>query len=272
MSPVGVTPLAATLRDLAAVYVTDAESLAALLAQVDTDVDGVRLPTAPATSSAAGTAGDAVARPAALATRRGTQPFGGLLGQAFAAGAAVVGGGAAAQALAPPGVRFDAAGHAYQVLGVSDATGGAEPPAVSTGTDPGAVAGRPRAVPVVERGPGALPGLPALPGRDSGAAADHASGHASPGAYRGTSPAVATDAGRPGGAVGDAAGVSGARPGGSGVPMIGGPAGDHRDGHGHRLPAWLSESEDVWGEELTVTPPLIGAPPDASPLRAPRLL
>jgi hypothetical protein len=58
--------------------------------------------------------------------------------------------------------------------------------------------------------------------------------------------------------LGAAAGASGA-PGGfiPAMPM-GGMAGAGGDANGRRIPAWLVETEDVWGESSTVSPTVIG--------------
>src|SRR3954447_26251754 len=112
MSPVGVTPLAATLNDLASVYLANRDSLEALLTQVDVDINGVAVAAVPATELEApltevapsSTAGDTFASLAAPAGSGGVAaggaaydaahgsgarmlaPYQGLMGDALSAG------------------------------------------------------------------------------------------------------------------------------------------------------------------------------------------
>jgi hypothetical protein len=150
VSPVGVTPLAATMNDLAAVYLTNRNSLEALLTQVEVDINGVAVAAVPTpelatpaiastTVSAGGdnfvsvgtpfagdgaTAGEATYE---LGGARTLTPYGGLMGDTLAAGADAVGSPAVAQRLAPAGVQFGADGQAFRVVDASLS----EPPPVN---------------------------------------------------------------------------------------------------------------------------------------------
>jgi hypothetical protein len=64
-------------------------------------------------------------------------------------------------------------------------------------------------------------------------------------------------------------------PGTPGIPwtagVVGVGVGYDEEGR-RRLPPWLHESADVWGEEVVVISPVIGEVEEPNPLRAPRLL
>jgi hypothetical protein len=338
MSPVGVTPLAATLNDLATVYLNNRDSLEAVLTQVDTDINGVAIGAVPAAeldapaitaataTSAAGDAFASLSAPVAGEGAYGTEvptlaPFGGLMGDALSAGADAVGGPAIAQRLAPAGVQFGADGQAFRVVdmpltdpagperpgaglpagsapaagwpgtAVSSPQAAASPAPVHAragrhaerghhrvvdaaserGTSRQAAFEHPDARPAVPEVP-QVPELPPVPHAGLGAGpADVPHVQAVPAAFDGTGAASAANPGI------DRIAAVGGQPGGGapGVPWAGVGVGvgvGYDDVAGRRLPPWLYESEDVWGEEVVVTSPVIGEVPRPNPLRAPRLL
>lgn len=59
------------------------------------------------------------------------------------------------------------------------------------------------------------------------------------------------------GAVAKTAGTTGGMMGGMPMGMMGG-MGDSGMGGARRVPAWLQETEDIWGESTAITPPVIG--------------
>ncbi|MDG4829497.1 WXG100 family type VII secretion target [Solwaraspora sp. WMMD1047] len=95
-------------------------------------------------------------------------------------------------------------------------------------------------------------------------------GGAAPAAYSALAGASGGGAEAASGFAGAAAGAGGAgRPGGMGMvppmPMGMMGAGDAGAGSGRRIPPWLVETEDIWGEAAIVTAPVIGEDPDPGP-------
>ncbi|GAA1981453.1 WXG100 family type VII secretion target [Amycolatopsis minnesotensis] len=113
---------------------------------------------------------------------------------------------------------------------------------------------------------GGLGGSGGLGGFDGGAIGGGAGvDGAAPAAHTGLSGATGTG-GALSGLAGGAAGAAGAAAAKSAMPMMpfmpmGMGAGDL--GSGRRIPPWLVETEDVWGESAAVAPPVIGTEPDA---------
>ncbi|MGO1052368.1 WXG100 family type VII secretion target [Crossiella sp. CA198] len=70
-------------------------------------------------------------------------------------------------------------------------------------------------------------------------------------------------AGAMGAAAGAAQGMAGGMPMMPMMPMGGGQGGDM--GGGRRIPPWLVETEDVWGESSVITPQVIGEEPENRP-------
>ena len=80
-------------------------------------------------------------------------------------------------------------------------------------------------------------------------------------------PAAAGVSGLSAGAAGVASGVGGATGAAGGMPMGAGMGGGGMDG-ARRSPAWLVETDDVWGEQSVVAPSVVGddaPPPDPRP-------
>jgi uncharacterized protein YukE len=90
-------------------------------------------------------------------------------------------------------------------------------------------------------------------------------GGTGPGSPASAYPGLVSGAGSAAGVAAGAASNLGAAAGASGAPggfipamPMGGMAGAGGDANGRRIPAWLVETEDVWGESSTVSPTVIG--------------
>jgi hypothetical protein len=94
-------------------------------------------------------------------------------------------------------------------------------------------------------------------------------GGAAPAAYSALAGATGGGPEAASGFAGAAAGAGAGRPGGMGMvpPMPMGMMGgaDGGTGSGRRVPPWLIETEDIWGEAAIVTAPVIGEGPDPAP-------
>ncbi|WP_103339826.1 WXG100 family type VII secretion target [Amycolatopsis sp. CA-126428] len=137
----------------------------------------------------------------------------------------------------PPGTKLGGGG-----AGVEGGSGGGIPIGGGDAPSLGGGAG----VPV---GGGGLTGPGEVPAAHSGLAGDGGAGNALSGLAGGAA-----------GAVGAAA-AKGAMPMMPMMPMGMGGGGDL--GSGRRIPAWLVETENVWGQSAPVAPPVIGEDPEA---------
>ncbi len=215
--------------------------------------------------------GSAPAEVAALSG--GPAPYTGLLGTSLGAGVAVIGGATAMRYL-PLGAGVGSDDAPYR-----SAAPGATTPSGSLSVNGGPGGG---SVPSPGGGPGSTGsagGLGAGVGGSlgSGGGVSSASGLGSPGGIAGVADRPAVPAASPGLSVmsngvgattvnsplsggGAGAAASAGRMGGmGGMGMMGGGMGAGGEGgSGRRIPPWLVETENVWGESSMVTPAVIG--------------